>query len=82
MFKSVFDARAKWYDIGLELKMDAGSLDAIEKDNPRDVQDCLRALLRKWLRRSQPKPTWGALVEALESSLIGEELLASKISCD
>jgi hypothetical protein len=82
VFTSVFDARAKWYDIGLVLKIDPGSLDAIEKENPRDFQGCLRALLKTWLRKSQPKPTWGALVKALESPLVGEALLASMISCD
>ena len=78
VFRAVFDARTKWYDIGLELKIDVGSLDAIEEDNPRDVQDCLRALLKKWLRRAQPKPTWGALREALESPLVDEGQLISK----
>ena len=80
VFRAVFDARTKWYDIGLELKIDVGSLDAIEEDNPRDVQDCLRALLKKWLRRAQPnyKPTWGALMEALESPLVDEGQLISK----
>ena len=78
VFVAVFDARTKWYDIGLVLKIDAGSLDAIEEDNPRDVQNCLRALLKKWLRRGQPKPTWGALREALESPLVDEGQLISK----
>ena len=78
----MFDARAKWCDIGLELKIDPGSLDAIEKENPRDVQGCLREVLKKWLRRSHPKPTQGALMKALESPLVGEGLLASMISCD
>ena len=77
----VFDARAKWYYIGLELNIDAASLDAIEKENPRDVQDCLRALLKKWLRRAKPEPTWGALMEALKSPLVDEGHLISKFPC-
>ena len=75
------DARAKWYEIGLELSIDPGSLDAIEKENPRDLQDCLRALLKKWLRRSQPRATWGALMEALTSPLVDEGHLTSKFPC-
>lgn len=82
MFRSVFDACAKWYDIGLELKIDAASLDAIEKENSHNVQDCLREVLKKWLRRFQPMPTWGALIEALESPLVDEGLLASQILFD
>ena len=82
MFRAIFDARTKWYDIGLELKIGAASLDAIQEDNPRNVQNCLRDMLKKWLRRCQPKPTWGALVEALESPLVDEGLLASKFPCD
>ena len=72
VFRAVFDARTKWYDIGLELNIDAASLDAVQNDNPHNVQNCLRDMLKKWLRRSQPKPTWGALKEALESPLVDE----------
>ena len=81
MFRAVLDARAKWYDIGLELKIDAASLDAIQEDNPRNVQNCLRDMLKKWLR-SQLNPTWGAIVEALESPLVDEGVLASNIPRD
>lgn len=77
VIRAVYDARVKWYDIGLELKVDAASLDAIQEDNPRNVQNCLRDMLKKWLRRSQPKPTWGALKEALESPLVDEGFLVS-----
>ena len=82
VFRAVFDARTKWYDIGLELKIDPASLDAIQEDNPRNAQNCLRDMLKKWLRRSQPKATWRALVEALESPLVDEGLLASMIPRD
>ena len=75
VFTSVFDARAKWQDLGLVLKIDAASLDAIEMDNPRNVQGCLRCLLKIWLRRAQPKPSWEALAEALRSPLVDEEHL-------
>ena len=82
VFRAVYDARAKWYDIGLELNIDAATLDAIENENPRDVQNCLRALLKKWLRRPQPKRTWGALMEALESPLVDEGQLIAKFPRD
>ena len=78
MFRAIYDARTKWYDIGLELKIDAASLDAIEMENRGNVQDCLRNVLKIWLRRPQPRPTWEALMESLKSPLVGEEYLISK----
>ena len=77
VMRAVFEARAKWCDIGLELKIDPGSLDAIQAENSRSVQDCLRSLLKIWLRRHQPEPTWGALIEALKSPLVNEEHVIS-----
>ena len=80
--RSVLDARTKWYDIGMELKIDAETLDSIEKDNPRNCQDCLREMLKFWLRREEPIPTWGALAEALMSPLVGKGDLIPKFPCD
>ena len=73
VYRSVFDARTKWYDIGLELGIDAETLNCIEKENPRQLQDCLRNMLKTWLERAHPRPTWEALIEALKSPLVDRE---------
>ena len=82
VIRAVLDARDEWYYIGLELKIDAGSLNAIRNDNRHSVQDCLLALLQKWLNNDEPKPTWGALKEALKSPLVNKAQLIAKFPCD
>ena len=58
--------RAKWRYIGMELGIDAGTLDAIEA-NHRTVEDCLTSVINEWLRGSKLRPTMGAIKAALQS---------------
>ena len=59
--------RARWKFIGIELGIDEGTLDAIDKDN-RKVDDCLREMIKYWLRLGRrPKPSRRAISRALES---------------
>ena len=61
----VFSAeRSKWKNIGLRLGITIDTLDAIEHDY-RKCDDCLMAVLKEWLKRSEPRPTWDALQQAL-----------------
>ena len=65
------DIRAKWYDIGLQLRMSVGTLDAI-KEQYDDPSHCLRETLKTWLKTCPSLPTWKNIVYALRSSTIGE----------
>ena len=73
----VYPALTKWYNIGLQLKLPAYALDAIERSRGDDG-DHLRDTLKKWLERDAPTPTIKALVDALKSSPVGE----SRLACD
>ena len=75
--RAAWDARAKWYNIGLELEIDSGTLDVIE-GNSKDIDSCFRAMLTTWLKMVDPKPTWEALAEALQSSTVGYEHLTER----
>jgi len=55
---------AKWYDIGIELGLELGVLDAIEEDYPRKSDRCLQKTLDKWLKLI-PDATWKTLEVAL-----------------
>ena len=66
-----FPHRAKWRLIGVQLGIDAGTLDAIEV-NRRRVEDCLTDLISHWLRNAMPKPTRGALTVALQYCTSGK----------
>jgi hypothetical protein len=76
--KSAWDARANWYNIGLELEIDPGTLDVIEGNN-KDIDRQFRAMLMTWLKMADPRPTWEALAEALRSPTVGCGHLADLI---
>ena len=75
----LWEARAKWYNIGLQLGIHAGTLDAIKCSN-NNVDDRFREMLREWLNRVNPPPTKLQLAKALESPCIGHGHLAEQIS--
>ena len=72
------DVRAKWNNIGLQLGVSVGTLDAIKKQC-NDHSDCLRETLTTWLKRYPPPPTWGYIIAALRSSTVDETKLASDL---
>ena len=65
-----------WEDIGIQLNVDDGVLAQVKADNS-DSRSCLREMLRYWLRRVDPQPSWKELTDALRS--LGEEKLADTI---
>ncbi len=74
VLKELVDVCADWENIGLELRLSPGILDAIK--GPYKVhEDCLRDMLKKWLNTS-PDPSWQSLIEALRSPIVGKEPLA------
>ena len=74
----IHDARTKWYDIGIELKVDVSTLKNIESTYT-DSKDCLREVLTGWLKAVDPKPTWKALVDALNTRVVDEHKLAADL---
>ncbi len=71
---ALFEVRAKWRRIGLELELTPGTLDATEqaKTNPSDR---LEAVLVDWLRGATTA-TWKQLIDALRSAPVREIRLA------
>ena len=72
------DTRAKWYDIGLQLRMSVGTLDAIKKDC-NSTSDCLRETLTTWLKTCPSPPTWSNILGALRTSTVAEVRLAADL---
>ena len=71
----LYCARAKWYDIGIELGIPVGDLKSIKAmcDTP---SECLLEALEYWLKQVDPKPSWKTLISALEQPAVGEKQLA------
>jgi len=65
------DIRAKWYDIGLQLHVSVGTLDAV-KEQYDGTSHCLRETLKIWLKTCPSHPTWKNIVDAIRSSTVGE----------
>ena len=74
------DVACKWKDLGVQLlRSDQHTeLDIIEKNHPRDVVECCKCVLKKWLDTT-PNATWSQLISALKSSSIQLDYLATQI---
>ena len=75
--EELYEARTKWYDIGLALKVSVTTLDSIggQFDNHSDK---LREALKDWLKTAT-EPTWQDVVDVLKRRVVGEPKLASNI---
>ena len=78
VYEDIVGISHKWYDLGLQLEVEEGTLKTIKSDNPGNSQDCLREMLSTWLK-IDPRPTWHALCAALRSRTVGAETLASDV---
>ncbi len=76
VYNAVFEARAKWRRIGLQLELTHGDLEAIDS-HYRNPDDQLEEVLAKWLKGGEA--TWRQLTEALYSVPVGETALAKQI---
>ena len=75
VMKELNDVRAKWNNIGVQLGVSVGTLDAIKKQYS-DPSDCLRETLTTWLKSSLCNK-WADVVDAL--NVVGEARLAAEL---
>ena len=72
--EAIWDARAKWRDIGLKLKVSEGDLATI---HGRTDADCLHEVLVHWMHTGRARID--DLLKALESKVIGHSDIAKEI---
>ena len=78
LLKELFSKVASnWENVGVMLDIDEGPLKKIKADH-KESGDCLREMLRVWLKKVDPPPSWNLLVDALKS--LGEEKLAQELN--
>ena len=77
---AVFDARAKWYETGLQLGVPPSSLDSIRTDGG-SISEKLHETLKVWLETA-PKPTWQNILDALRNRAVGELSLAASVEAN
>ena len=67
----------EWEDLGILLGINDGQLKQIKSDNAGDSKACLREMLRVWLSRVDPPPSWSAMADALDT--LGHEDIATRL---
>lgn len=78
--RAVWDGRAKWYNIGLELGVLPGTLDAIKLTNQCDTDHCFMETLKAWLRSEKPDHcSWSHLARSLRATPVGLTDLAEQL---
>ena len=63
--KLLLPVAADWQNIGVFLNISDADLEQIESDYS-GCKDCVREMIRKWLKQVNPAPTWKYLAEAVE----------------
>ena len=73
----LFEARLKWYNLGLEVEVAIENLDEIDGMKLKD-SDCLREMLKIRLKNANNPLTWKMLADALRAKAINELELAEQ----
>ena len=63
---SISTLAAKWFHLGLALRLSHGTLEIIEHNHPKDARRCQTEMITTWLQNSS-NPSWQALASALSS---------------
>ena len=77
--KEIWDGRSKWCNLGLELGLSVGTLDAIKLREQGDPENCLRESLKEWLRNPECPSSWNRLAESLRAPTVGLGDLADHV---
>ena len=75
----MWEGRAQWHNLGLELGLTEGTLNAIEQSNHYKTNDCFRAVLHEWLKSLELRPSWRSLARCLRAPPVGLGELADQI---
>ena len=83
--KALSTVSAKWYDIGIALRLNPNTLDGIQKSKGGDPSTCLSSVLTEWLKKNYDKkfgePTWQWLVDVVSDPAGGAHMaLANDIA--
>ena len=79
VLEAAWDGRAKWYNIGLQLGLVAGTVDAIRQTNNNHTDECFTTVLKEWLRRGDLQPSWTSLARSLRARSVGLGHLAEQL---
>ena len=77
VLEKILDISAKWYQLGLQLKVNIGRLESIQVQFS-DPECQLLEMLKTWLTTSE-NTSWQTLTDALKSRSVGASQLAGEV---
>ena len=77
LYITTFDARIKWRNILLVLRISSVTIDSIGKEWSNNPDDCYREGLKEWLNEGEKN--WKDVVKALSSPIVGHSDIAKTI---
>ena len=69
----------QWYQLGIQLEFDPGTLKQIQGAVHGDAASGLDELLTKWLQRRNPPATLESLIAVVEGTVISHQVLAEEL---
>ena len=66
----------KWYEVGIELRIDTATLDAFEEQTKDQAKHYIK-VFKQWKREQKVPYTWTIIIDALDE--VGEKGVASDI---
>lgn len=80
VINTLWEARSKWFNIGIELQRTLDDLEVIKTRCNNNPDDCFREMFTEWLRESKESlPTWENIITALKAKPVGYGQLARKV---
>ena len=80
LYIATFDARIKWRNFLLVLKISSDTIDSIGTKWQDDPDDCYREGLKEWLKGRER--SWEDIIKALSSPIVGHSDIARTIERD
>ena len=69
-----------WHNIGSLLEISEPTLEQIEERYPGDCQQCVREMIKSWLKQVDPPPSWKDLADAVQ--VINPCLAKKVLNCE
>lgn len=78
MLEALDPVSAKWMEIGIILGLPFNTLEAIKRSPGYDVAECVKSVVKKWLKKKYAYvnvgvPSWKKLVEAIGARMGGND---------
>lgn len=76
VFKLLLPMASQWQEIAVLLEIPHFETEMIKQENAR-VKGCLLAMVTKWFKQANPRPSWNMLAQAVEA--LGNQAMAEDI---